>query len=165
MKTPDFEIKLPTGTAAQFSARLAEANPSDLAGLKWYTVKRGESIATIARKQKVRSADLAAANGLSVRSRLTANQQLVIPSAPATLLATRTERAAPAVEMASRSLGGPAAVPAAPRTASPIVYRVKRGDTLFGIARLFDTTVAKIKSWNKLRGNALIAGTRLRIHR
>jgi membrane-bound lytic murein transglycosylase D len=165
VKTPDFEIKLPTGTAAQFSARLGEANPSDLAALKWYTVKRGESIATIARKQKVRSADLAAANGLSVKSRLTANQQLVIPSAPATLLATRTERAAPAVEMASRSLGGPAAVTAAPRTASPIVYRVKRGDTLFGIARLFDTTVAKIKSWNKLRGNALIAGTRLRIHR
>ena len=43
------------------------------------------------------------------------------------------------------------------------VYRVKRGDTLFSIAQLFDTTVAKIKSWNGLRGNIISPGTRLKI--
>ena len=46
---------------------------------------------------------------------------------------------------------------------SQIVYRVRRGDTLFSIAQLFDTTVTRIKSVNKLRGNAITAGTRLKI--
>jgi len=82
--------------------------------------------------------------------------------APATLLATRTERPAPAV-IASRSLAGSADVQTAGRGESPTVYRVKRGDTLFSIARLFNTTVANIKSWNKLRGNALAVGARLKI--
>jgi LysM repeat protein len=40
---------------------------------------------------------------------------------------------------------------------------VKRGDTLFGIARLFDTTVEKIKSWNRLRTNRIAPGDRLTI--
>ena len=39
----------------------------------------------------------------------------------------------------------------------------KGGDTLFSIAQLFDTTVAKIKSWNGLRGNIISPGTRLKI--
>jgi len=90
---------------------------------------------------------------------------LIIPRAPTTLLASRTERPAPA-ELASRPVTGRATIPDAPaHTQSTVVYRVKRGDTLFSIAELFDTTVAKIKSWNKLNGNALAIGTRLKIVR
>jgi len=51
------------------------------------------------------------------------------------------------------------------RAQSQVVYRVKRGDTLSSIARLFDTTVARLKSLNKLRGNALAVGARLKIGR
>ena len=161
LKYEDFELKVPAGTADQFQARLADASPSELAALKWHVVKRGETLSSIARKQRVSRTDLAAANGLSIRSKVKASQRLVIPSPPASLLATRTERAAP-VELASRSLGASTTVTPAPKP-TPIVYRVKRGDTLFGIARLFDTTVEKIKAWNKLRSNALTAGTRLTI--
>ena len=46
-----------------------------------------------------------------------------------------------------------------------IVYKVKRGDTLFKIAELFDTTVAKLKSWNQLHSGTLAVGTRLKIVR
>jgi membrane-bound lytic murein transglycosylase D len=162
VKYPDFELKVPAGTGGQFQTRLADATPSELAALKFHVVKRGETLATIARKQRVSRADLAAANGLSTRSRVRISQQLVIPSAPATLLATRTERAAP-VELASRSIGETTEVAQA-ATPERVVYRVKRGDTLFGIARLFDTTVAQIKAWNRLRSNTLAIGTRLTIH-
>ena len=165
MKYPSFELKLPTGTGEQFQTKLANAGPSDMTALKWYTVRGGESLATIARKLKVSRADLAEANGLSIKSRVRGGQELIIPRAPATLLASRTERAAPA-EMASRALSGTASIPVAPsRTQSQIVYRVKRGDTLSSIARLFDTSVAKIKMWNKLPGNAVTAGARLKILR
>ncbi len=54
---------------------------------------------------------------------------------------------------------------ATPRVQSPIVSRVKRGDTLSPIARLFDTTVARLKTANNLRGNGVVAGARLKIAR
>jgi membrane-bound lytic murein transglycosylase D len=164
LKYPEFELRVPAGTGDEFRTRLASASPADLAALKYHTVKRGETLATIARKLRVSRVDLAAANGLSTRTRLRTNQRLVIPSAPATLLATRTERTAPDVALASRPIAETATVAHATNPPSPIVYRVKRGDTLFGIARLFDTTVEKIKSWNRLRSNALKVGTRLTIH-
>ena len=165
VKYSEFQLKVPTGTGQTFQARLAEASPSDMTALKWYTVKGAESLSTIARKLKVSRADLAEANSLSIKSRVRVGQELIIPRAPATLLAGRTERTAPA-EMASRPLSGPATVAdAAPRAQSPIVYRVKRGDTLSSIAQLFNTTIARIKSLNRLRSNAVIAGTRLKIAR
>ena len=66
MAKTGYEIKVPAGTAAAFSTRLAAASPDELASLKWYTVRRGESIATIARKLSVSRADLAEANQLSL---------------------------------------------------------------------------------------------------
>ena len=165
VKYPSFELKVPAGTGDKFQARLAEASPADLTALKWYTVKNRETLSTIARKLRVSRVDLAEANNLSVKSRVRSGQELIIPRAPATVLASRTDRPVP-TEVASRSFSGTAPVPAASaRSASSVVYRVKRGDTLSSIAELFDTTVAKIKSWNKLRGNALTAGTRLKIVR
>jgi membrane-bound lytic murein transglycosylase D len=165
VKYSDFQLKVPTGTGSTFEARLAEASPSDMTALKWYTVKGAESLTTIARKLKVSRTDLAEANSLSIKARVRAGQELIIPRAPTTLLAGRTERTAPA-EVASRPLSGTATVAeATPRAQSPIVYRVKRGDTLSSIARLFDTTITRIKSLNRLRGNAVVAGTRLKIAR
>ncbi|MEO8076431.1 MAG: transglycosylase SLT domain-containing protein [Acidobacteriota bacterium] len=163
VKYADFQLKVPTGTGARFQARLADASPSDMTSLKWYTVKGAETLSTVARKLKVSRIDLAEANNLSITSRVRVGQELIIPRAPATLLAARTERTAPS-EVASRSLTGSATVPeASTRGQGQIVYRVKRGDTLFAIAQLFDTTVDKIRSLNRLRGNALLAGTRLKI--
>ena len=48
---------------------------------------------------------------------------------------------------------------------APDNYTVKRGDTLSSIAQLFDTTVARIKTMNKLHGNAITVGSRLKIVR
>lgn len=161
---PDYELKIPVGTGEQFRARLAAAGPDDLATLNWHIVKRGESLTTIARKLKVNRTELAQANGLSTNARVRIGQKLVVPRVPATLLATRTERAAPAVA-ASRPVSGTGSVPDAVRASNarpaPTYYRVKRGDTLSKIARLFNTSVEKIKTWNSLRSNTITVGTRL----
>ena len=175
VRDKQYEVRVPVGTAPLFQERLADASPADLATLKWYVVKKGDTIATVARRNHVKQADLAAANGLGTKSRLAKGQSLVIPGAPAVLLATRTLRAVPpAVAVAE----GPAAAEptepakdtavaaepdAVPAAAKRIVYRVKRGDTLFKIARLFNTTVDRLKSWNRLRGNSITPGDRLNI--
>jgi membrane-bound lytic murein transglycosylase D len=164
VKYPDYEVKVPIGTADRLSARLKSASASELGALNWYTVKSGETLAGVARKLRVSRVDLAEANNLSTRSRIRPGQDLIIPRAPATLLASRADRPAPTA-VASRAISAPAPVAAATRSteSKATTYRVKRGDTLFSIAQLFDTTVAKLRSLNSLRGNHISVGDRLTV--
>ena len=173
VRASDYELKVPAGTAEFVRAHLAEAQVEDLAPLNHHTVKRGETLASISKKLKVSRADLAEANYLKTSAKLTAGQQLIIPSAPALLLARRTDAPAPAV--ASRSIDvvdqapPEAVVAAASGTSDPrprpesLVHRVKRGDTLSSIARLYRTTVSSLKQWNKLATNTLAVGQRLTV--
>ncbi len=179
IRTGSYDVKVPVGTSDAFRARLAEVTPESLAAFQWHTVKRGETLLSIARKLGVKTADLAEANYLSTKSRVASGQQLIIPRAPTTLLAATVDNPAPAVEIAEQletSTPAPAAkrAAAAPRTAAAAVptepqrltYRVKRGDTLFSIARLHNTTVDALKSWNSrtIRGNRINIGDRLTIY-
>jgi membrane-bound lytic murein transglycosylase D len=165
-----YDVKVPTGTGAKLRERLASATAADLAALHWYRVKRGESVATIARKLGVSRGDLAEANGLSAKARVRAGQDLLVPRAPSTSMVARAESAAPAArnaraEAASVETRRERERPAEPPRSARVVYKVRRGDTLEKIARAFDTTVAAIKSANRLRGNHIAAGDRLTIHR
>ncbi|MEQ1759918.1 MAG: LysM peptidoglycan-binding domain-containing protein [Vicinamibacterales bacterium] len=158
VKANDYRLRVPMGTAESVLARLTESVEDDLANLSWYTVKKGETLLGIARKLRVNRADLAEANYLSAKARVNSGQQLIIPRAPATLLAVRGDGPAsdkPAVQ---------AAVAVRSAEASPTLYRVKQGDTLYAIARLFDVSVASIRTWNSLRSTAIQVGQRLRIH-
>jgi membrane-bound lytic murein transglycosylase D len=164
VKYPNYEVKVPKGTADRLTARLAEASPADFTVLKWYTTKKGETLLTVARKFGVSRGDVADANNLSVKSRLHPGQELIIPRAPTTIMAARTERTAPSA-VASRAIAEPAENPSVTQPARivTVTYRVKRGDTLSSIAQLFDTTVAKIKTWNRLSSNHITPGARLKI--
>jgi membrane-bound lytic murein transglycosylase D len=55
-------------------------------------------------------------------------------------------------------------VPTAPPVAHLVRYRVRRGDTLEGIAERFDVTVAELKRWNHISGSRAPRGARLRIY-
>ena len=55
-------------------------------------------------------------------------------------------------------------VPTAPRVARLVRYRVRRGDTLAGIANRFDVTVEELERWNHIRGGHTRPGARLRIY-
>src|SRR5215510_11473031 len=65
IRDEEYELKVPAGTADQVKARLLEAPSVALVSLKWYTVKRGETMQIVARKLGVRRADLAEANYLT----------------------------------------------------------------------------------------------------
>ncbi len=55
-------------------------------------------------------------------------------------------------------------VPTPPPAVRLVSYRVKRGDTLEGIAERYDVTVAQLKRWNHIRGASVARGARLRIY-
>jgi membrane-bound lytic murein transglycosylase D len=160
-----YDLKVPAGTADVLKAQLDHAAPGDTAALKWHTVKRGETLLTIARKLGVNRADLAEANYLSAKARVTVGQKLVIPREPSALLTARADRPAPVAE--SRRPAVEQVVAKAPDASSvdqaKLIYRVKKGDTLFSIARLYNTTVASLKTWNKIAGSTIAPGDRLTI--
>jgi membrane-bound lytic murein transglycosylase D len=163
VRYPNYEIKVPVGTGDAFRARLAESAPESLTAFQWHSVKRGESLQTIARKLKVKQADLAEANSLSLRARVKPGQQLIIPRAPTTLLAAGAE---PVPEPVVADAPEAVVAEARPERLDPqkLVYRVKRGDTLFSIARNHNTTVESLRSWNtRIRGSRINIGDRLTI--
>jgi membrane-bound lytic murein transglycosylase D len=176
IRSTDYELRVPEGTAALVEDRLAQAEASEVAPLTWHTVRKGETLLSIARKLKVSRTDLAEANYLSIKARVSAGQQLIVPRAPTLLLAARTENPIPLAEsrtldpVLASNVSAPAPERAEQEASAPerteqtkLVYHVKRGDTLFSIARLYRTTVASLKSWNRLRGNAIQVGQRLTI--
>jgi membrane-bound lytic murein transglycosylase D len=176
VRSPNYEIKVPVGTGDAFRLRLAATPADSLNAFQWHSVKRGETLLSIARKLKVRKADLAEANSLSLRARVKVGQQLIIPRAPTTLLAARPNTPVPEtlVADATRVTSDKPAVSQKPavdtssdKTADGerIVHRVRRGDTLTSIARLYNTTIAALKTWNTrtIRGNRINIGDRLTV--
>jgi membrane-bound lytic murein transglycosylase D len=169
-------VKVPNGTGDRLRERIRTATPNELAALNWYRVKNGESIASIARKLSVSRTDLAEANSLTVKSHVRSGQELIVPRAPATLLNARVDRPAPqkaatavaeatepsddhvSVKRASSESDNDDGTPGA-----RVTYRVKRGDTLFSIARAFETTVDAIRNLNRLRGDHISPGDRLTV--
>ena len=161
IRATEYELKVPMGTASVINARLTEQGLDDLAPLSHYTVKKGETLASIAKKLRVSRSDLAEANYLSSKSRLRTGQQLIIPRAP-TLLAARTEPdASPSADVVLASRTSQSTAAEEPAARSTKTHRVARGETLFSIAKRYGTTVALIKELNDLRGNVIRVGQRL----
>ncbi len=161
-KAGKYTIKVPQGTADKVRDGLAAAGPSQLNAMQTHTVKRGETLATIARKLQVSRADLAEANYLKTTSRVAVGAKLIIPRMPSAALLARAsagglETAAEAIAVDVLKETAPLAAPVAPRR----TYQVKRGDTLAAIARRFGTTITQLKNWNKLKTTSLKIGTRL----
>jgi membrane-bound lytic murein transglycosylase D len=166
VRDDDYELKVPIGSAEVVRARLEESDPSGLATLNFYTVKRGETITTIARKLKVSRTDLAEANYVKTSARLAVGQQLMVPREATVLMAARTDRPTPAAESTLAADRVVPSVEAESNDGEPAksFYRVKKGDTLAAIARMFNTTVAALQRWNSLAGTTIRVGERLTVY-
>ena len=87
----------------------------------------------------------------------------------ASTMMTRSVQSAAATNVAdatpiATAVAAVAVAPTAQRTEpTKLIYKVKRGDTLFSIARVFHTSVSALKSWNRLRTNAIRVGDPLTI--
>jgi membrane-bound lytic murein transglycosylase D len=107
-------------------------------------VKKGETVAQIARAYGVSPADIQRANGLSRNASLRPGQHLKLPAGAA----QEPSRAA-RKDLAS-ALAGPLA------DASERKYVVKRGDTLTEIARAHGVSQEDLRRWNGLERDALL---------
>jgi len=123
-----------------------------------YTVRRGDTLSTIARRHHVRMSELVALNGLKSRNRIRIGQKLRLPSdvTPATRNVAYKKPNPPSAPSPSRQ-----------RTTAPPEsghYKVRRGDNLTKIADRFGLGVAELVSMNTLKSrNRIFVGQRLRV--
>ncbi len=107
--------------------------PYSLPGKTYYTVKKGDSLWSIANKYNLTVNELKAANNLTSNT-LQIGDQLLIPQKEEEIT-----------------------------TEDYIVYTVKRGDSLWSIANEYGTTPNKLISFNNLSSNILQIGQQLLI--
>ena len=149
-----YNLKVPTGQAEAARLAFAAAPTAKLPGPKRHTVRKGESLASIAKRYGVSKTSLAESNGLAATAKVSRGEVLVVPAKAPVRTASRTTTGAPS----SAAKATPAAA-AATRS-----YRVKGGDTLSGIARRTGTTVDSLMAANDLDSPEKIKpGDRLKI--
>jgi membrane-bound lytic murein transglycosylase D len=135
--------------------------------MQFHTVKRGETLATIAKKLRVNRTDLAEANYLRTNSRVAAGTRLIIPRMPSAALLARASSSEP--EKATETIAADTLADTTEETKSAVTparartYKVRSGDTLSAIARKTGTTITQLKNWNQLRTTNLKIGTQLLI--
>ena len=139
MATPDdpfFELHLPKGTAQKFSAEIADIPPEKWVSWRRHRVEAGETLTSLAKKYHVTAPAIAAANSLGRTDVLSPGDKLIIPASQ------------PAAEAKSRL----------------VRYRVRKGDTLGGIADQFSVSPEELRKWNGLKAARVSRGMVLRVY-
>ncbi|MOA16091.1 Membrane-bound lytic murein transglycosylase D precursor [compost metagenome] len=141
---------MPVAKADGLSESLARLQPDSLMQWQRYQVRRGDSLDSIAKRHGVATSTLRELNQLPGRQVRT-GQALLIPQLPGS--AVQEERSEPAVT-------------ARAETAKPALrsYRVRKGDTLWSVAKQHNVAVADLQRWSKLKGKSIHAGQVLTLH-
>jgi LysM repeat protein len=117
-------------------------------------VRRGDTLARIAKRHRVRTKGLATANGLTSKSILKVGARLVLPE-PAGKTGSRTARTA--ASKASRGTNSPVSAGAARDVRKKTTrYKVHKGDTLDQIARVYGVTVDRLADRNRMKKGQLL---------
>lgn len=152
------------------------------AGSNYYTVKSGDSLWSISKKFGITVDELKSANNLS-SNLLSVGQNLIIPGKEAqatgdeyvvkkgdTLYSIARKyntsvdnlKSINNITTDSLAIGQIIKLPSTSSTASD-TYIVKKGDSLYSIARTYNTSVDKLKEINNLTSNALAIGQVLKL--
>jgi membrane-bound lytic murein transglycosylase D len=140
----EYVLNLPAGTRERFEEAITLIPPDKRVWWRAHKVEEGETVSGIASKYRASSQALAQANQLEKDALIEAGSLLVVPLTPG----------AEASIIRGRATG--------PRRLYR--YRIRRGDTLGGIAVRFDVTPNQIRRWNGIRGSRIIAGKTLELY-
>ena len=132
---PSFELHLPKGTAERLSAEIADIPADKWVSWRRHRIESGDTLASIAKKYHLTPAAIAGANNLDSNAALDAGGKLIIPAAPSADAKSRLVR-----------------------------YRVRKGDTLGGIADRFSVSSEDVRKWNRLKTGRVARGMVLRIY-
>jgi len=150
-KTP-YPLRVPIGKGEFNSTVVASIPTSDKIDFQVHYVRRGETLSVIANRYGVSLTKLVQANRIKNQNSLSVGQKLVIP-APKNYSA------------ASNSQGSSKKAVSPGSNYTKKIYKVKKGDTLGGIAEQYHTTAKRIRYWNGLSyGQHIYPGQKLIIY-
>ncbi|MBI5868960.1 MAG: LysM peptidoglycan-binding domain-containing protein [candidate division Zixibacteria bacterium] len=148
-----YRLRVPPGLGNMFAANYPEMRESKQTVLVQHVVRRGETISEIAQLYGVTTTALARRNNLGPKKRLQVGQSLAIPGTGSALAEADDERPAKVSKSSKRSAssGGES-------------YTIKRGETLWELAKRFGTTTSAIRRANNLStGEQVVAGQSITI--
>ncbi|HIQ38018.1 MAG TPA: LysM peptidoglycan-binding domain-containing protein [Desulfocapsa sulfexigens] len=142
-----------------------------------HTIKPGETISKIADSYNIPPELIVTWNGLKSIHKIRAGQQLALyivddsktlsftkspqPSTPSRIIATPSKRNSSMIILAEQKKFSVKEV--TPAKSKITWYRVRRGDSLWTIARRFNLSTKQLKTWNKLKSNRIHPGIKLKI--
>jgi membrane-bound lytic murein transglycosylase D len=142
-------VRVPSGRGPATEAAYAELPASRRITFLEHTVTRGQTLSGIAQRYHVSTRLVVEANPRLNGRRLRPGQRVIVPTGGA-LSTSVARRMADPVEPASSSPSG--------------FHRVRRGETLSGLATEYGVTVRQLQAWNALGTSAQVrAGQRLRV--
>ena len=141
---PHYNVWLPASKRSQVERQFASLSryrmraPAALS-VAYHRVRRGENLTMIARRYSMRLSELKRLNGLR-SSRLYVGTRLKVHSSRVRVSETHT------------------------KSRRRVRHRVRRGDSLFAIARRYGVSSKQIKEWNRLRRNRIYVGETLTVY-
>ena len=144
-----YELRIPKGKADLLMAEINNIPRTSTPekAFVYHRVRKGETLSTIAKRYRSSIQSIMRANRLSKRNYIVAGKKLKIPL-----------RGASSALIASTS-GGVSAI----KGPIPETHVVKRGDSLWIIAKRYATTTKKLQNMNNLKSTRLHIGQVLRI--
>jgi LysM repeat protein len=135
----------PTRPGTPAAAALQSEPAADVTPATTYTVSRGDSLWSIAKRNHLKASELAAANGLRAGAMLHEGQKLVIPAkAPAVAREESAPAASPGPATPQRPKGG------------AFKHTVRPGETLGSIARKYGVKVGDLATANAISDPKMI---------
>ncbi len=140
-------ILLPYDKAESFAIKL-DSYALPLVSWRPYQVKSGDRLDQVAPRFGIDLDELRRVNGLTGKKRIVPGYTLLVPArkgeTPAERIPTSIFRDAP--------------------DDGPGWHRVRRGETIFAIAHRYGLAAAELKQLNRLTGNSVAAGNKIRLH-
>ena len=139
-----YSLRVPPGSAETLLANLDKFKEysAPQSAYAYHMIRRGETLSTIADRYRTSVSSIMRANNLRKSHYIVAGKRLKIPQ---------------------KGFQPKAVKPSGPVNLTSARHTVKRGDSLWNIARRYGTTVSKIQSANRMRGTRLHIGQVLRI--
>lgn len=162
-----YRLRVPHGQGESFRAAYAslpaEMKLSRQAGGS-HRVRRGETLSVIARRYGVSVSALQQANHMGRRTNLRVGQALHIPGKVGASSVASAPAASPQTAAPPSAAPDTAVASAAALATTPGTHVVKKGDTLFSIARQYGVSVAGLQRANGLASSGRIyVGQRLKL--
>lgn len=156
-KGKGYSIRIPKGTREEFVAAYEQIPANKRLTYRHYKVQRGDSPGVIARRYGVSADELMRVNGVKNARSLRIGQDLIIP------IAMQASGSYPGSTTTTASSGSKSTATKAKATQARKVtpaktssggrkYVVRKGDTLWSIARQFGVAVDDLKRWNGIGG-------------